>query len=90
MALLVFLTRTTGAGFIAANLTPFADKGFVRSRRLYAVTRRGGTLVLAPGPEFKQLALNDLGDDSVFDGTPVVSGGQLLLRSNRFLYCIGK
>jgi hypothetical protein len=36
------------------------------------------------------LARNHLGDDSVFNATPVVSDGQLLLRSDRFLYCIGK
>ncbi len=58
--------------------------------KLYAVSRVGGTLVLAPGREFQELARNDLGDDSVFNATPVVTGGQLLLRSDKFLYCIGK
>ena len=58
--------------------------------KLYCVSRVGGTLVLAPGREFKELARNDLGDDSVFNATPVVSNGQLLLRSDKFLYCIGK
>ena len=57
---------------------------------LYAVSRVGGTLVLAAGREFKELARNDLGDQSVFNATPVVSDGKLLLRSNRFLYSIGK
>ncbi len=42
------------------------------------------------GPEFKELARNDLGDRSVFNATLVVSNGQLLLRSDKFLYCIGK
>ncbi len=28
--------------------------------------------------------------NTVFNATPVVSKGQLLLRSDRFLYCIGK
>ena len=36
------------------------------------------------------LAHNDLGDASVFNASPAVSDGQLLLRSNRFLYCLGK
>jgi outer membrane protein assembly factor BamB len=57
--------------------------------KLYAVSRQGGTVVLAAGRRFEQLAHNDLGDESVFNATPVVSRGQLLLRSNRFLYCIG-
>lgn len=58
--------------------------------KLYAVSRQGGTLVLAAGREFKQLAHNELGDESVFNATPVVADGRLLLRSDRFLYCIGK
>ena len=57
--------------------------------KLYCVSRHDGTVVLAAGPEYKLLARNHLGDPSVFDATPVVSNGDLLLRSNRFLYCIG-
>jgi hypothetical protein len=57
--------------------------------KLYAVTREGGTLVLAPGEKFKQLARNKLGDTSVFNATPATRGGKLLLRSDIFLYCIG-
>ncbi len=57
--------------------------------KLYAVSRQGGTFVLAVGEEFKQLAHNELGDESVFNATPVFSDGKLLLRSDRYLYCIG-
>ncbi|OHB82319.1 MAG: hypothetical protein A2V98_10175 [Planctomycetes bacterium RBG_16_64_12] len=58
--------------------------------KLFGVTRENGTVVLAAGPEFKLLAQNDLGDSSIFNATPVPGNGQLLLRSDRFLYCIGK
>jgi outer membrane protein assembly factor BamB len=58
--------------------------------RLYGVSRKKGAIVYAAGKEFKELAQNDLGDESVFDGTPTIHNGQLLLRSNKFLYCIGK
>jgi outer membrane protein assembly factor BamB len=58
--------------------------------KLYVVSRTGGTIVLAAGKELKELARNDLGDESVFNGTPVISNGQLLLRSDKYLYCIGK
>ncbi len=58
--------------------------------KLYVVSRQGGTVVLAAGRQFKELAHNDLSDPSVFNATPVVSNGQLLLRSDWFLYCIGK
>ena len=58
--------------------------------KLYGVTRLDGTVVLALSPQFKLLAHNRLDDESVFNATPAVSDGQLLLRSDRFLYCIGK
>lgn len=57
--------------------------------KLYAVTRRNGTFVLAAGPEFKVLAHNRLESDSTdFNATPAVAGDALLLRSNQALYCI--
>ncbi len=58
--------------------------------KLYGVTRLDGTVVLALSPKFKLLAHNRLGDESVFNATPAVSDGRLLLRSDRFLYCIGR
>ncbi len=58
--------------------------------KLYGVTRLDGTVVLALQPEFQKLAHNHLGDDSVFNATPTISNGQLLLRSDKALYCIGE
>ena len=57
--------------------------------KLYYVSSRGRTFVLAAKPQFEQLAHNDLGDVSLFNASPAVSHGQLLLRSDRFLHCIG-
>ncbi len=46
--------------------------------------------MLAAKPEFKLLAHNELSaDTSDFSASPAASAGRLLLRSNRFLYCIG-
>lgn len=58
--------------------------------RLYVVTRYGGTLVLAAKPQFRKLAHNKLSDKSVFNASPIVCNGNLILRSNKNLYCIGK
>jgi outer membrane protein assembly factor BamB len=58
--------------------------------RLYYVSRSGRTLVLAAGPKFEQLAVNDLRDGSTFNAGFAVAGGRLYLRSNRFLSCLGK
>lgn len=57
--------------------------------KLFGVSRADGAIVLAAGPEFKVLARNHL-DSSVFNATPTISNGQLLLRSDRFLYCVGE
>jgi len=58
--------------------------------KLYCVSQGGRTFVLAAKPTFELLAENDLGDGSLFNASPAVAGGRLLLRSDRFLYCIGK
>jgi outer membrane protein assembly factor BamB len=59
--------------------------------KLYYVSRDKGTYVVPAKPEFVQLAHNVIeGDDSIFNGSPAISNGQLLLRSDKFLYCIGK
>ncbi len=58
--------------------------------KIYIVTRNGGTYVLAAKPEFIQLAHNTLGDRATFNASPAISQGQLLLRSDRYLYCVGK
>jgi len=57
--------------------------------RLYYVARSGKTFVLAAKPQFEQLAVNDLSDRSVFNASPAVAGNRLLLRSDKYLYCVG-
>lgn len=74
--------RLSGAGKIYAS--PLLADG-----KLFVVTRRNGTFVLAAQPEFKQLAHNTFeSDDSDFNASPAVSDGRLFLRSNRYLYCV--
>ena len=68
----------------------FYGSAVMAEGRIYAVSKERGTVVLAAGKEFKQLARNCLDDESLFNGTPVISNSQLLLRSDRFIYCIGK
>jgi outer membrane protein assembly factor BamB len=59
--------------------------------KLYVVTRRGGTFVLAAEPEFKQLARNRFdGDSTQFNASPIVVDSKIILRSNQYLYCVGK
>ena len=56
--------------------------------KLYAVSRFNGTYVLDASPKLTQLAHNRLDDESDFSGSPAVSNGQFIFRSNEFLYCV--
>ncbi|MCA9220063.1 MAG: PQQ-binding-like beta-propeller repeat protein, partial [Planctomycetales bacterium] len=58
--------------------------------RLYYCDRSGKVVVLAAEPRYQLLATNVLSDRSSFDASPAVDGDRLLLRSGKFLYCLGK
>ena len=58
---------------------------------MFAASRSSGTFVIKTTPKYELVSHNKIeGDDSEFNGTPAISGNQLFLRSNKFLYCIGK
>lgn len=58
--------------------------------KLYYTSRTGRTYVIAAKPEFEQLAVNEPLDRGTFNASPAVADGRLYLRTDRFLYCIGK
>lgn len=58
--------------------------------KIYLFTRRKGAYVLAAGDKPEVVAENNLGDPSDFVASPAVSHGQLFVRSQQYLYCIGK
>ena len=62
----------------------------VADGKIYLVNRNSGTYVLAAGPEFKQIAHNPPLDDSIFNASPAVADGKLLIRSDKFLYCLAQ
>jgi outer membrane protein assembly factor BamB len=68
----------------------FYASSLVADGRVYHLNRQGKMFVLAARPEFEQLSVNDLSDGSQFNATPALTGNRLLLRSDRFLYCIGE
>ena len=58
--------------------------------KLFYVSQHNGTFVVAAQPKFELLAHNVFNDDdSRANASPAVSHGQLLLRTDRNLYCIG-
>lgn len=59
--------------------------------KLYYVSKENGTYVVAAQPKFQQLAHNVIaGDKSRGNASLAVSNGQLFLRNDQYLYCIGK
>ncbi len=58
--------------------------------KLYYVSQHNGTFVVAAKPKFELLAHNVFADDDGrTNASPIVSNGQLLLRTDNNLYCIG-
>ena len=78
---IVFEERIPNAGQFYAS--PVMADG-----RLYCFSRRGTAFVIAAKPQFEQLARNELNDRSSFDATPAIDDNRLLVRSDKFLYCI--
>ncbi len=76
-----------GGGFGSADYaSPIIADG-----KLYYVKGSGETFVVELGAELTQLSANKItADVESFGGTPAISGGQLFLRSNKHLYCIGE
>jgi outer membrane protein assembly factor BamB len=56
--------------------------------RIYVTNEDGLTSVLKTGPAFEVLAENDL--DGYTLSSPAVSDGQIFIRTEKFLYCIGR
>lgn len=80
---LVYEERIDRAGQIYAS--PLLAEG-----RIYYVNRSGRAFVLSAKPQFELLATNELRDGSLFNGSPAVTGNRILLRSDKYLYCLGQ
>jgi outer membrane protein assembly factor BamB len=55
--------------------------------RIYLLSEKGTTTVIEAGPEFNVLARNELNEKCC--ASPAISQKQILIRSERNLYCIG-
>jgi outer membrane protein assembly factor BamB len=70
-------------------------------KHLYAIDNQGTCVVLEPGPEFKQVAVNRIEtvlqrqwplptQETLANAAPVFDGDRMYLRGEQYLYCIGK
>jgi len=55
---------------------------------VYCLSDSGVTTVIKPGPKFEVVAKNELGE--TFFASPAISRGQIFLRGDRHLWCIGE
>ena len=59
--------------------------------KIYYARGNGSVYVIQAGKEFKQIAVNMLGDgQESFKATPAISDGNLFYRSDKNLYCVGE
>ena len=54
---------------------------------VYFLNDDGVMSVVRPGPEFQRVARNELGEKTF--ASPAISQGQIFLRGNKSLFCIG-
>lgn len=95
----VYRLRATEGEEVAAE--PSTNRGFGRGGREYSspvisggnliqVTKSGSVMVVKLGEKYELLAVNTFtGDDSGFVATPAISAGNLIIRSTKYLYCVG-
>jgi outer membrane protein assembly factor BamB len=80
----VLFNERVGGNYSAS---PIAAHGLA-----YFQADEGDVVVVEPGPALKIVARNtvDPSSDEIFRGSPAVYDGQIFLRSDKVLYCIGK
>jgi len=92
---IVYCAETATGKIVYQERLPRADNFYasptLADGKIYYLTRSGKTFVVAASPKFELLATNDLrsGDErGMFNACPVVAGGRLLVRSDKYLYCL--
>jgi hypothetical protein len=65
----------------------FSSSPVLAGDHLFVTNEAGKTFVLKAGRKFEIVAQNDLGDGGF--ATPAISRGQIFIRTNHALYCVG-
>ena len=92
---IVYCAEAATGKIVYQERLPRADQFYaspiLAEGKIYYITRSGKTFVVAASPNFELLATNDLRSDDergTFNACPVVADGRLLIRSDKYLYCI--
>ena len=64
------------------------DDPVLADGRIYITNEDGVTSVIKAGPEFQVIAENEFDDYTL--SSPAISEGQIFLRTDKFLYAVGK
>ena len=67
---------------------PFSASPVWADGKVYFLSEKGTTTVVEEGPQFKVVATNELGEKCC--ASPAISQGNLFLRTDKTLYCIGQ
>jgi hypothetical protein len=67
----------------------FSASPVAAAGRIYFVGDSGETTIIEAAPTFKVLAKNSLGEAAV-QASPAIAQGQIFIRTERHLYCIGR
>lgn len=85
------LDATTGKELYRNRLDDFYASALLADGKIFCASRFNGTYVLETGPKFKQLAHNKFADDnSRTNACPIAHEGCVLMRTDRYLYCLGE
>jgi outer membrane protein assembly factor BamB len=84
----IYKTRLPGASSGGRGSSEYCSP-VIADGKIYQFIKSGTCYVIEAKPEFNLLATNNLDDKSGFNATPAISQGDLFVRSNKSLYCIG-
>ena len=83
------LEASTGHRHWKERIGPHYSASLVGADGLvHFLSDEGVTTVVRPGPEFEVVATNELGEECY--ASPAINGGQILIRAQQHLYCIGR
>jgi len=92
---IVYCAEAATGKLVYQERLPRADQFYaspiLADGKIYYLTRSGKTFVVAASPKFELLATNDLrssDERGMFNACPVVADGRLLIRSDKYLYCL--
>jgi outer membrane protein assembly factor BamB len=79
-----------GAKLLAQGRAPgtYSASPVAADGNIYFLSEQGDTTVIQAGPEYKVLSTNSLGEKC--QASPAISQGQLFIRTEKSLYCVGK